>query len=328
MDTTITEYSYELDSQFRTSGTNEAPSFELPTNMLLSHPDNYFEIQVIAARLPYSFYNVTSDNNTILIQSVITDATPSTINVSQTYTFPVGFYTITTLMAQLKTFINANNVLVSSGGLSPTPTVQVAYSTLTGKVTISITSMGAGYTFDLNIYWLGTTASKVLGAMFGFTANSFVTWYTAVLPAVSSTGGSMVNVSPVTSLDIRCSSLNQISKYHERLESNTWKQSNVLLSVPITVSPLSWILYENSIDVCRLAQLSIYTIDLYVTGESLSAINFNGVPWRVNIVIREMRAEHLVNADNELVRNKKQTPFKSNELMIDSNQSQPKRFRM
>jgi hypothetical protein len=320
MDTTINEYSYELDSLYRTSGTNESPVFELPTNLLLSHPDNYFEVHVITARLPYSFYNVQSGTNSIrLILSVTGTAV---ISRSAAAVFPPGIYTITTLMAQLKTLLDQHCV---DANMLSLPTFLVSYSALTGMVTVSITAMATGYNVRMSIEWPFSTTN--IAQLFGFNTTAVVTW-TSGGASVSATGINMANVSPVTSLEIRCSSLNQISKYMERLESMTWKNSNVLLSVPVNTTPMSWILHENFNEFCRLSQGSIYTLELYVTAGSDTAVNFNGIPWRTSVVIREKRAEQLVSADNELMRTHRQTPFKSNELMIDSNQSQPKRFRM
>lgn len=292
MDTTIVEYSYEFDSSYRVGGTNAAPTFQLPSNIYLSHSDNYFEVQVMSAEIPYSFYTVVAPYNTVKVYHV-TSGTAS-YNSTNTSTIAPGNYTINELLEALRLIF----IALISGTAAPIPVLSFTYSNITGKVTLAYVSIAAGYNQYLSIDWSLNPA--LMPAMFGFASTGGVQEFniTSSGAKVSVTSPNAANASPITSLSIRSSSLNQSSKYLERMGSSQWRQSTILVSVPVQAPRGSWIFYDNLEQVVRLQQTSIDTIDLHVTSTSFDPVNFNGIPWRIILTIREKRAEHDVAADN------------------------------
>jgi hypothetical protein len=290
MDTVVAEYSYEFDSSYRVAGTNAAPSFQLPSNVYLSHSDNYFEVQVMSVEIPYSFYTVVAPYNTVKVYH----ATSGTASYNSTVlsTIEPGNYTIDELLEALRLIF----IALITATAAPVPVLSFTYSSKTGKVTLAYVSLAAGYNQTLSIDW--NLSPVLMPGMFGFT-NTFNDFsITSAGVKTSLTSPNAANVSPITSVSVRSSSLNQSSKYLERMGSSQWRQSTILASVPVQAPRNSWIFYDNLEQVVRLQQQSIDTIDLYVTSTTFDPINFNGIPWRIIMTIREKRAEHDVAGDN------------------------------
>jgi len=190
-----------------------------------------------------------------------------------------------------------------TSNVAPVPVLTFTYSTVTGKVTFAFISVTAGYNQTITFNW--TTFPLGLPAIFGCDGVTSTFSLTSAGVKVSAISPNSANVSPITSLSVRSSSLNQSSKYLERVGSNEWRQSTILLSVPVQVPPNSWIFYDNTEQVVRLQQQSIDTIDLYVTSTTFDPVFFNGVPWRIVLTIREKREEHDVAADNFILQSQR-----------------------
>ena len=71
MDATVRSYTYFLDTKYRTGGTNYQPEFTLVNVPVLASPDNYFEIQLISAEIPYSFSSISEPNNTVKLHDAV-----------------------------------------------------------------------------------------------------------------------------------------------------------------------------------------------------------------------------------------------------------------
>jgi hypothetical protein len=106
-----------VQSSLRNSGSSSE------FNINLSRPVfNVKKVQVSEVLIPNVFYNITSSNNTIIVDEG---------KGAQSSSITVGQYDITSLLSALKTALDGNNVL--SGIFT------CSYSTVTYKVTISST---------------------------------------------------------------------------------------------------------------------------------------------------------------------------------------------
>ena len=128
--------SYVLDSKNRFTGTNAKPSFNLQHAL-----SGYSQFTIKSIEVPYSFYNITSNNNVLNWTSNTPTATVSTI--------PIGNYNITDLLTEIATQMNAD----TDDGNTYTAT----RSTLTNKITIASSA-----TFELN-FDLSINLAKLLG---------------------------------------------------------------------------------------------------------------------------------------------------------------------
>jgi hypothetical protein len=96
-----------------------------------------------------------------------------------------------------------------------------------------------------------------------------------------------VNVSPITALYIRSSSLNQARFNQERMVEYSMTISDILLRIPVNSYYNTWLLYENGSFEVRLNNKIIDDISLYITSLTYDAINLNGVNWKVVLQITE-----------------------------------------
>lgn len=281
----INEYTFFLNSKYRSYGINAAPVWNLDEAIVLSDQNNYFECEILNAEIPFSFKSIQSPNNTIRYTLV---APQDSINTSGNISIPSGNYSIISLLAELKTQLNT---VVSS--MLYKPTFTFTYDRETGKVTLDVIATG-NRSMTLTLKW---TQSDIMAEYFGFSyENDTVLSYTTaqVVTSINFTSPNHCNVSPITSLILRSDNLNQISKNQEMLVEQKFSLSNILAKIYVNSYYNSWILWENNIGFSvRLTNKTIDYIQLYLTSQTYDYVLFDGVSWKVTVKIREIESPYV-----------------------------------
>jgi len=277
-DITTRVLTYFLDSKYRTGGTNFQPEFTISPTVRLSSPDNYYELSVLSAEIPYSFNTINAPNNSVGYTMVKVG-----INTSGSLTIPPGTYTITTYLQTL-----ATSITQITGTSNTTPVPSFTYSSQTGKATLALTNTAASPAFQFVILWTG---SDILAEIAGFyyTANTTLSVAGGVDTSTGNISPFNVNVSPVTALCLRSDTLNQDEDQVECLVEPRFTQSNIMCKIPVQVPANSWIYYENNSFSVRLRNQMIEVLQFYLTSQTYDPVSFDGVHWRVAIQIREKK---------------------------------------
>lgn len=276
----INEYVYFLDSKYRTRGGNADPEFSLGDSIILENPNNYFIAKLVSCDIPYSFKNLASPNNKVIIRvQVIDDA----IDFNTTLTITEGNYNILSLLQELNDKLD---VIVI--GITHLPSFHFSYDKSTSKCTLLMTVNG-GHDTIITLKW---TQSDILAEYFGFSykADTVLHYHGGIDTSTNNTSPYNVNVSPITSIYVRSSSLSQSSKNAEFLVEPVESISDIVCKVPVNSQSGSWIVYENGIDFkVRLNIKSIDKISFYLTnGLSYDVINLNNVHWKSCLLIQEI----------------------------------------
>lgn len=284
--TTIKEYNLFLDSKYRSKGENASPTFLLDEPIRLENDNNYFEAQIISVDIPFSFKTLYSPQNILPINVIIVQ---DSVNTSGNIIIPEGNYSITNLLDVLVVKITE---FISIGGfVNHLPTFDFVYSRETGRATLGVTAGSGSHDVSITLYW---SQADILGEYFGFnyTANTILSYTSAnVVTSTNFVSPFNVNVSPITSLYIRSTSLNQVATNQEQLVEQKFTTSDILLKVPVNTFYNSWITYENSTFSVKLNNKSILDIQFFMTSLTYDAIVFQGVHWRVHLQIREIETD-------------------------------------
>jgi hypothetical protein len=279
----INEYTFFLNSKYRSSGLNASPIWNLGDPIVLSDNNNYFECQILNAEIPFSFKSIQAPNNTIKFTLV---APQDSINTSGTITILTGNYSITSLLAELKTQLEA---IITN--MQHKPTFNFTYDKESGKVTLDVSISSSNHSMTLTLRW---SQSDIMAEYFGFTfENDTVLSYNTsrVVTSTNYISPNHVNVSPVTSLLVRSDNLNQVSNNQEILVEQQFTLSNILAKIYVNSYYNSWILWENDIGFSvRLTNKSIDYLQLYLTSLTYDYVLFDGVSWKVTIKIREIES--------------------------------------
>jgi hypothetical protein len=307
--TQINQYNFFLNSKYRDSSDNATPIFNLGSPITLSQSNNYFTCKVLSVEIPYSFKSLASPNNKLSVRFVVVQ---DSINYLTEITVPEGNYNIVDLLDTLSTLLT--QVMVTSG-FNQVPTLDFTYSRETGRCTLNIIRAGGTHDVALTLYW---TSADILAPYFGFTYenNTVLSYNTSnVVTSTNYISPNNVNVSPITSVYIRSSTLNQTAYNSEILVEQVITTSDILLRVPVTSYYNTWLIYENDSFEVKLNNKSIDSIELYVTSQTYDPIIFQGVAWKITLQINEYRpdidyqtinnfqvVQELINQKNELVK--------------------------
>lgn len=280
----VNKYTFFLDSKYRNSGSNAAPKFFLDDPVLISNPNNYFKCKVKSVEIPYSFKNVQIPNNSIPIQLISVN---DSINISGTITIAPGNYTILSLLDELKQLL-LNYITPLMG--SHSPDFYFTYDKDTGKSTLNIVPGSGNHTVTLTLKW---SQADIVAELFGFTYenNTVLSYISNSVNSSNYISPNNVNVSPISSLKLRSSSLHQVASNQERLVENFFSISDILLSIPISSYFNTWILYDNDTYEVKLNNKEISELSFYVTAQTYDSILFNGVHWKIALEIIEYEPE-------------------------------------
>ena len=280
---TVAKYNLYLDSKYRTSGGNPTPSFALTTPIHLSNPNHRFICSVRSVDIPYSFKQLAAPYNVLRVEYV--EVGTLTFFV----TIPEGNYAITVLC---QTLINLIQTGISGFAVNP-PLISSSYNQYEGKVTFTIQQVSGATATSVKLFWTDPNLD-ILSEFFGFDGSLDTTLsYNALgVPAyINNVSQIHVNVSPMSSIYLRSTTLTQSAANEEILTEFAASVSDILLKIPVLTTYNSWLMYENQVVEVDLNNRYIDTVDLYLTGTTYNPIVLFGVHWRVHIEIREVRDE-------------------------------------
>jgi hypothetical protein len=160
--TTVATYNIYLDSKYRTSGTNSAPEFALPTPLYLSNPNHRFVATIKSADVPFSFKSLVAPFNTLRVQYIETPF----VNSIFTITFPPGNYSITNLLGLLSSLLSAALTPIA---VNP-PSFQFTYDKNTGLATLIMSPVTIGNPTSLRLFWTDPNGD-ILSRFFGFSGD-------------------------------------------------------------------------------------------------------------------------------------------------------------
>ena len=285
MNNIINQYNLFLDTDYRNDGTNEFPKFSLNEPIKLSNENNYFTAKIVSTEIPFSFKTLSAPYNTLKVR---VQETQHNIDVSDNIVLTEGNYSIISLLEELKQKLTAYLETIDIGNFqSHLPSFNFIYSKEKGSCTLNIISGGGNHSVSITLLW---GLNDILAPFFGFTfQNNTILSYLAdgTITSQNYVSPNHVNVSPITSLFIRSSSLNQQRFNQERMVEYDMTISDILLKVPVSSYYNTWLLYENNEFEVRLNNKHIDDISLYLTALTYDTINLYGIGWRVVLQITE-----------------------------------------
>jgi hypothetical protein len=242
----------------------------MKNTITLKSVNSSFYIDVHSANVPFSFYQLSSEINTL--QCVFTDINgiPKTVNVS----LAVGNYTTVSVLTELSTKLIAAAQQAFVGYTPFTPVLNFSYSTTTAKSTYIMTGP-ANASIQMNF-----GSNTVLGTFFGFTTNRLIS---SVL-SVTSTNTCVAN--PVNYLLIRSGNLIQSNNREYIIETDVF--SDILYRVPVGTSQNTWLQHLADTDPVQIANDKITSINIYLTTNlTYTPIDLQGVNWAISFSIIE-----------------------------------------
>lgn len=310
----INQYNLFLDTKYLEGGTNEASKFSLKEPITLSNDNNYFIAKILTAEIPFSFKTLSNPYNILKVR--VQETAHHSIDVSSNIILTEGNYSIISLLDELKNKLTAYLQTIIVGNFqSHLPSFNFTYSKETGRATLNIIPGGGNHAVSITLLW---NLNDIIAPFFGFTfKNNTILSYLAdgTITSQNYISPNHVNVSPITSLFIRSSSLNQARYNQERAVEYDMTISDILLKVPVSSYYNTWLIYENSTFEVRLNNKIIDDISLYLTALTYDSINLNGVSWRVLLQITEYESPLTMKLKQDREENLKALAQKRIELM-------------
>lgn len=266
----ITRYTFHVNSNKRSSGTNTDMTLSLKNTLVLRSINSSFYIDVHSANVPFSFYQLSAEINTL--QCIFTDTLgiPKTVNVTLT----VGNYTTITVLTELSTRLIAEAQVAEVGYTPFIPVLNFSYSLITGKSTYIMTGP-ANASIQMNF-----SLNNNLGTFFGFTANQFIS------SSLSVTSQNVCVANPVNYLLIRSGNLIQSQDREFIIESDVF--SDILYRIPVGTSQNTWLQHLADTDPVMIVNDKITSINLYLTTNlTYTPIELQGVTWAISFSIIE-----------------------------------------
>jgi hypothetical protein len=289
MSNIINTYNLFLDSKYRNDGSNEFPSFSLKEPVKLSNDNNYFTAKIVSAEIPFSFKTLSSPYN---ILKVRVQEPAHNIDVSDNIVLTEGNYSITALLDELKYRLSEFLSSIDDGHFNNhLPSFNFTYSKETGRVTLNVIAGNGNHAVSITLLW---GLNDILAPFFGFTFqdNTVLSYLgDGTVTSQNYISPNHVNVSPITGLFIRSSTLNQQRYNQERLVEYDLTISDILLKVPVNSYYNTYLIYENNSFEVRLNNKHIDDISLYLTALTYDPINLNGVGWRILLQITEYESQ-------------------------------------
>jgi hypothetical protein len=266
----IRRYTFHVNSDKRSAGTNTDMILTVKDTISLKAIDSVFYIDVHSANVPFSFYQLSTDINTL--QCVFTDTSgiPKTANIVMTS----GNYTTISVLDELSSRLIAMAQVSSGAYVGFTPVLSFTYSTTTSKSTLVMTSP-ANASIQMNF---GSNLN--LGTFFGFDTNRTIS---SVL-AVTSTNICVAN--PVNYLLIRSGNLQQKWNREFIVETDTF--SDVLYRIPVGTGQNTWLQHLADTDPVEISNDNISSINIYLTTNlTYNPIDLQGISWAISFSIIE-----------------------------------------
>lgn len=248
--------------------------------------DSVFYIDVHSANIPFSFYQLSTDIQTL--QCVFTDAfgTPKTANIVMT----AGNYTTISVLDELSARLIAMAQISSGAYVGFTPVLAFTYSTTTSKSTLVMTSP-ANASIQMNF---GSNLN--LGTFFGFDTNKTIS------SALAVTSTKICVANPVNYLLIRSGNLQQMWNREFIVETDTF--SDILYRIPVGTGVNTWLQHLADTDPVEISNNNISTINIYLTTNlTYTPIDLQGISWAISFSIIEKKKPTFVSVTTKLLAN-------------------------
>jgi hypothetical protein len=281
----VCRYTFHVNSNKRSSGTATDMTLNFTNTLTLKAADSSFHIDVHAVNIPFSFYQLSADINTLSIN--ITDETGFAWDT--TVTLPIGNYTsITVLTALSSALITACQNPI--GGTAFTPTLTFTYSSSTGKSTYVMAS-GA-----LSQIRLDFNLDQNLGNFFGFITQQILS------PSQSLLSNQVCVANPVNYLLVRSGNMQQTFNREYIVETDTF--SDILYRVPVNQSTNTWLSGLIDTESIEVSNDNITNINLYLTTNlTYTPVDLQGVNWSISFSIIELLKPKFVPITTKLLSN-------------------------
>lgn len=282
----IQRYTFHVNSDKRTSGTNTDMTLTVKDTISLKAIDSVFYIDVHSANVPFSFYQLSTDIQTL--QCVFTDTvgTPKTANITMT----AGNYTTVSVLDELSTRLIAMAQVSSGTYVGFTPVLAFTYSSTTSKSTLVMTGP-ANASIQMNF-----ASNLNLGTFFGFDTNRTIS------SALSVTSSNICVANPVNYLLIRSGNLQQRWNREFIVESDTF--SDILYRVPVGTGQNTWLQHLADTDPVEISNDNISSINIYLTTNlTYSPIDLQGISWAISFSIIEKTKPTFIPVTSKLLAN-------------------------
>jgi len=256
----VNNYSLHFNTIFRDDGSVSNPTFKLIKPIVLSNPNNYFEVGLLCCQVPFAWHMLRPPNNTIYY----------TVNATNTsFTLDEGSYTILTLLSAIQKYLN---------GLYTGSTFTFSFNSDTQYASFILSSI------TLTYFKISFSLNSLLCRMLGYQTDII---FTNITPSISS---QQVNVSQAKNLYVRSSTLLISNSYESVSASNS--MSNVLEVIPITTGPNNYITFvANNLLFNKISNniINIITINLSDDENAYGDVIPLLLNWTFSLRIREMQ---------------------------------------
>lgn len=282
----IRRYTFHVNSDKRSSGTNTDMMLTVKDTISLTAIDSAFYIDVHSANVPFSFYQLSTDIQTL--QCIFTDTlgNPKTANITMT----AGNYTTVSVLDELSTRLIAMAQVSSGAYVGLTPVLAFTYSTTTSKSTLVMTSP-ANASIQMNF-----ASNLNLGTFFGFDTNRTIS------SVLSVTSSKICVANPVNYLLIRSGNLQQMWNREFIVETDTF--SDILYRIPVGTGQNTWLQHLADTDPVEISNNNINTINIYLTTNlTYTPIDLQGITWAISFSIIERKKPTFVSVTTKLLAN-------------------------
>ena len=245
-------------------------TFYFDALLLPSYDPSHFVLGLEQASIPVSINMVNSKNNVMVINAT-------------TYTIPEGNYTIT----QMITYLNTINA-----------TIQFVYSSITNKITATITPTAPVV--------ISGSASSILGFAAGTYSNPHI--FTNVVNLTSTTG-----------------IIIQVDNVQTTNRDNSGRTGATLARIPITCAPLRILQYFNSVPFyTQIANRDLSYLRIKLLNDDYSPLELVGNPdWFIVVRCDYTEKEAIVETPNDFRRMRREMAAQQMEADLAQAQQEP-----
>lgn len=266
----ISRYTFHISSDKRSSGMATDMTLSLANTINLKSKKGKFQILVHAVNIPFSYYQLSSEINTLSV-TFINSGQSKTSNI----TLAAGNYTTVSVLAELSAKLISEAQISSGAYVGYTPVLNFTYSQTTSKSTFVFTGP-ANAAIIMNF-----ASNTNLGIFFGLSANSVIAQGTTVISS------KVAVANPVNYLLIRSGNLQQIYNREYIVESDVF--ADILYRVPVGTQQNTWIQHHADGYPVFISNNFITSINIYLTTNlTYNPIDLQGIGWAISFSIIEV----------------------------------------
>jgi hypothetical protein len=281
----ISRYTFHVNSAQRNSGSITDLNINLSQIISLKSKKGMFKIIVHDLIFPFSFYQLSSEYNTL--SCTFTDTAAHT--KTATLTITSGNYTVVSILTALSTALTTICQTSSGSFIGFTPTFNFTYNTTTCKSTLQMTAPASAsivLPFQNNL---------IMGGFFGMSTSQTI----STISTPVSTKIAVAN--PVNQLLLRSGNLKQFQNREWYIQKDTF--ADILFRMPVSTQQGTWLNSYHDSDPVYIVNRDITTMNFYVTSNlSYTALDTQGIDWNFSFsLVEEERPEYIPISDSLLV---------------------------